>query len=210
MKQTDRPFLVAITGGIGAGKSTVCKHIQTKGFTVIYTDLVADKIRNLPQNVAALTKKFGNEILDGENISIRKLGEIVFTDTDKLKFLNNLLHPLVYRELQHKIDISTKDILFFEIPLLFENNLESAFDLTINISADLHNKIERIEHRSGISRAEILRRISSQMADEEKKKRADITLENNLGLKEIINKTNELLDKIHKFPYKQIQRIGEL
>ena len=211
MRQTVRPFLIAVTGGIGSGKSIVCRHLQSLGYKVFYADIIADNIRQKPQNISSLTKEFGVDIADDGNLSKVKLAEVVFSDPKKLQFLNNLIHPQVRAEMQQIIDENqTEEILFFEIPLLFESELEAAFDFTVNISAKLHNRIERIIKRDEVSIAEVLQRISSQMPDEEKKTKADVTIQNNNNINDLIAKVATLLKKIPTLSKKSIKKITDL
>ena len=210
MKRKDRPFLVCITGGIASGKTAVCKYIESLEYKVYYADIIASNVRDEPKNIDILIERYGDRVLDKGTFSKEKLSKIVFTDSKELQFLNNLIHPLVRKKIQNIIDESTEEIIFFEIPLLFESKLEAAFDLTVNISADLQDRILRIIDRDGVTKENALKRISSQMSGVLKRKKADITIENNKSTKDLTAKVALLLKDIPNMPQKKIKRITDL
>ena len=144
MKHLKRPFLVAITGGIASGKSIVSKWFEGQNFSVFYADKIGHELLNEQYFVNEIKGIVGKEITFNNLIDRKKLGEIIFNSEDKRKQLNKLLHPEIRKRMQQIIDTSSQETLIFEIPLLFENGLQKAFDLTINISARNEIKIKRI------------------------------------------------------------------
>ena len=136
MKPLKRTFLIAVTGGIASGKSIVCKWFEDKGFTVHYADKIAHSILEKDQIIELIAAEFGEFLLVKGMIDRKKLGDLVFHNKKKLRILNKLIHPVVKDEIQKLIDSSREDLLIFEIPLLFENNLEKAFDFIINVFSD--------------------------------------------------------------------------
>ena len=210
MKNPQRPFLIAITGSIASGKSTVSKWFENKGYEVFYADRIGHEILKNPDIISDLENEFSSEILTKGKINRRKLGEIVFSNPEKLKFLNDLLHPKIRAEMQKMIDNSNSEILFFEIPLLFENGLEKSFDLTINISTKQENLIQRLKNRNGLSKAEIQRKIATQMTDEEKQERADVNIVNNKEINNLYQKLEEFCNTLKDLPFKQVERLLEI
>ena len=210
MKQYKRPFLIAITGSFASGKTLVSRWFEEKGFTVHYTDKLGHAILQDEKVIYILAEKFGNEILENGAISRTKLGEIVFNSIDNLKFLNSILHPQIRSKTQAIIDSSREDYLVFEIPLLFENKLQDAFDLTINISTSQKNQISRGQKRDKMKIAQIEQRIKSQMSDYDKQKLADINIENNGTINELYLKLENLLTFIKKINKKNIRKLIEL
>ncbi len=210
MKQYKRPFLIAITGSFASGKTLVSKWFEEKGFTVHYTDKLGHAILQDEKVIYILAEKFGNEILENGAINRTKLGEIVFNSTENLKFLNIILHPQIRSKTQAIIDSSREDYLVFEIPLLCENKLQDAFDLTINISATKENQISRSQKRNKMKIAQIEQRIKSQMSAYDKQKLADINIENNGTIDELYLKLENLLPLIKRMGKKDIRKIIEL
>ena len=210
MKQYKRPFLIAITGSFASGKTLVSEWFQKKGFSVHYTDKLGHAVLQDEKIIYILAEKFGNEILENGAISRKKLGEIVFDSSENLKFLNSILHPQIRSKTQAIIDSSREDYLVFEIPLLFENKLQDAFDLTINISAAKENQISRSQKRDKMKIAQIEQRIKLQMSDYDKQKHADINIENNGTINELYLKLENLLPLIKRMGKKDIRKIIEL
>ncbi|MCK4653660.1 MAG: dephospho-CoA kinase [Candidatus Cloacimonetes bacterium] len=207
MKPYKRPFLIALTGGIASGKTTVSKWFEKKGFQVYYADKIGHIFLEDKDIISKLVERFGNNILSDNKIDRKKLGNKVFNSKEDLYFLNNLLHPKIRKETQRIIDNSTEDYLIFEIPLLFENRIEKAFNLTINISANKENQIERLKNNYGIPLKEIEQRIKAQMSDFDKQKLADINIENNGSIDELYSRLENLLNIIRKLKYKEVKEL---
>ena len=221
MKQSNRPFLIAVTGGIASGKTLISKWFEEKGYKVVYADKIGHKFLDDEDIINRLTEKFGEDILDNKKINRKKLGQIVFGSKEKLSFLNQLLHPKIRKEMQKIIDeyeelnTSSKDlcqvpILIFEIPLLFENKLEKAFDLVLNISSEKSIQIRRIIKKKKISEKRAKQIIDSQMSDFEKQKLADVNIENNLSLENLYEKLENQLQIIKKMKPGNMKRLIEI
>ena len=221
MKQSNRPFLIAVTGGIASGKTLISKWFEEKGYKVVYADKIGHKFLDDEDIINRLTEKFGEDILDNKKINRKKLGQIVFGSKEKLSFLNQLLHPKIRKEMQKIIDeyeelnTSSKDlcqvpILIFEIPLLFENKLEKAFDLVLNISSEKSIQIRRIIKKKKISEKRAKQIIDSQMSDFEKQKLADVNIMNNTSLENLYEKLENQLQIIKKMKHRNIKRLIEI
>ena len=221
MKQSNRPFLIAVTGGIASGKTLVSKWFEEKGYKVVYADKIGHKYLDDEEVINKLTEKFGEDILENDKINREQLGQIVFGSKEKLYFLNQLLHPKIRKEMQKIIDeyeelnTSSKDlcqvpILIFEIPLLFENKLEKAFDLVLNISSEKSIQIRRIIKKKKISEKRAKQIIDSQMSDFEKQKLADVNIENNLSLENLYEKLENQLQIIKKMKPGNMKRLIEI
>jgi len=221
MKQSNRPFLIAVTGGIASGKTLISKWFEEKGYKVVYADKIGHKFLDDEDIINRLTEKFGEDILEKAKINRKELGQIVFGSKEKLYFLNQLLHPKIRKEMQKIIDeyeelnTSSKDlcqvpILIFEIPLLFENKLEKAFDLVLNISSEKSIQIRRIIKKKKISEKRAKQIIDSQMSDFEKQKLADVNIENNLSLENLYEKLENQLQIIKKMKPGNMKRLIEI
>ena len=221
MKQSNRPFLIAVTGGIASGKTLISKWFEEKGYKVVYADKIGHKFLDDEDIINRLTEKFGEDILEKAKINRKELGQIVFGSKEKLYFLNQLLHPKIRKEMQKIIDeyeelnTSSKDlcqvpILIFEIPLLFENKLEKAFDLVLNISSEKSIQIRRIIKKKKISEKRAKQIIDSQMSDFEKQKLADVNIMNNTSLENLYEKLENQLQIIKKMKHRNIKRLIEI
>ena len=209
MKHPDRPFLVAITGGIASGKSVVSKWFEEQKFSVFYADKIGHELFEDKYFKNKIEDIFGIEFIINGSIDREKLGEIIFSSVDKRKYLNELLHPEILKKMQQIINASLKEILIFEIPLLFENHLKNAFDLTINIWTDEEIQLKRLMKRTSMTRDKALKRISSQMPTSEKKKKADINIENNTSIIALKNKLSEVLLKINSNNFRDVNDLLE-
>lgn len=204
MKQANRPFLIAITGGIASGKSTVSHWFEEQGFLVYYADEIGHEMLQNSELMTQLVSEFGTEILTNGLIDRAKLASFVFANPKKLKVLNSILHPAIRTRMQEIINLSTSDKLFFEIPLLFEGGLEKSFDLVINVYLNLEMQIERLVKRNHFSRTEAKKRINSQLPVEVKIEKADVNIDNNGNVNQLCNQLNNFLKILSSYPPKEV------
>ena len=202
-----RATLIAITGGIASGKSAVSAWLEKHGNKVIYSDKLGHEALKMPKVEEQLITKFGEEILEDGKISRQKLAKLVFSNPDNLLFLNNLTHPLIRKKMQDIADNSDEDILFYEIPLLYENGLADKFDYVINVFSTEDVKIARIKERDGLDEEAAKLRIKAQLPDHIKLDRADINLLNNGSLEELYRQLENIRDYFIKLPKKEIERL---
>ena len=210
MKHPDRPFLVAITGGIASGKSIVSKWFEEKNYLVFYADKIGHELLNDKYFKNKIENIFGKDIMINGSVDRVKLGKIVFNSAGKRIQLNEVLHPKIRKRMQQIINTSSQVILIFEIPLLFENGLHKAFDLTINISARNEIRIERIIKSDGITKDFAQKRINSQMPELDKQKLADINIVNESDLDNLFLQLQRLLPHLKELKKKDIKKITEL
>ncbi|MDP8204532.1 MAG: dephospho-CoA kinase [Candidatus Tenebribacter mawsonii] len=210
MKHPDRPFLIAITGGIASGKSVASKWFEEQNFTVIYADKIGHELYKEQYFIDQIEKIFGNDITITGSVNREKLGETIFNSEVKRKQLNKLLHPEIRKRIQHIINTSSQEILMFEIPLLFENDLCKAFDLTVNISARKDLRINRIMRRDGLTKESAVKRVDSQMSEIDRKKLADINIVNDSDVKNLILQLKELIKTITKLEKKDVTEITKI
>jgi len=203
----DRPFLIAITGGIASGKTLVTEWFATKNIPVYFADKLAHKVLQQPEIIGKLKSAFGSEIFVENRIDRKRLGEIIFKNDVQRERLNSIVHPQVLVEMNDIITLADSKYLVFEIPLLFELGLQNAFDLTINISAHQELRINRILHRDGITQDAARKRIASQMSEFEKQKMADINIANEGEIDDLNNKMENLFPLIMKLKKKNVSKI---
>ncbi len=167
---------IAITGGIGSGKTFVANYIKSKGYKIIDTDYIAKELMAKGENnYHNILKYFGSDILDinGE-IDRVKLRNIVFHDDKKRKLLNSITHPNIMDKTI--AESAGEGTYFIEVPLLFEENLESYFDQAWVVDCSEKTQIERVCERSNLSQDEVLDIIRCQMPRDDKISKADVVI----------------------------------
>ena len=172
---------IGITGGIGSGKTTVCKVFELLGIPVFYADTVAKSIMHTdPVLKDGILKTFGEKSYscDGE-LDRPYISSIVFNNESELNKLNALVHPAVFRAFDKwLIDHSDAPYIIKEAALLFETESYKMCDLSVLVVSPEVSRIRRVIARDGISHDEILLRMKRQLSDEQKKKMADYILVN--------------------------------
>ncbi len=172
---------VGITGGIGSGKTTVCKVFQLLGIPVYYADEEAKRLLEINDDVkTSIVKTFGNEVIDNKGlIDRKKLASLVFNNKENLEKLNNIVHPAVANHFENwlKENQSSKYILK-EAAILFESNAYKMVDKVITVIAPLELKIHRAMLRDKTDRTTIEQRIKNQISDEEKIKKSQFVIKN--------------------------------
>ena len=184
----ERKFKIAVTGGIGSGKSEFCNFLKEKGYPVIYADEIAKEIiTNNEEVIKRIKSAFGEKSYLNSKPDIQYLSEVVFSDPAKVKQINSIIHPFVIdiqnREMERLL--KTNDFVFLEAALIYEAEAEEEFDFVIVITSDKEKKIERVRRQRGLPETEIIKRMNNQIPDELKKKWADFTFENNGSLEEL-------------------------
>ena len=159
--------LVGICGGSGTGKTTICSHLAALGAYVIDADRVAREILR-PPVLERLSRAFGEEILrpDG-SLDRKRLGEIVFSDEEKLKKLNEITHPLITHEILDDIERHREQyaVIVVDAAVLQEAGLDRLCNRTVAVPAPLEARLSRIVARDGISREAAFSRIRAQKDD---------------------------------------------
>lgn len=150
---------IAITGGIGSGKSTVASVISELGYPVISCDNVYGQLLESEMFIKSLEKEFG-EIIHCGKLDRKKLADIVFSDEKKLQRLNDITHPLIMEEVFRLM--SGNKVAFCEVPLLFESGYEKYFDKIIVVFRNRSERIKSVVNRDNISESAVLSRIYSQ------------------------------------------------
>lgn len=176
---------VGLTGGIGAGKSTVANYLIELGYPVFNSDLVSRNIlMNDPDLRIKLLERWGRDILVDGEISRPKIASIVFNDQDELSFLNSQLHPRVREAFNHFCKESDSDILFKEAAIMFESGAYKSLDKIVNVYCDEKERINRVVKRDPVSIDEVKNRISKQWTDQQREEASDYTIIND-GSQEI-------------------------
>jgi dephospho-CoA kinase len=178
---------VGLTGGIGAGKSTVADLFSKRGAVVIRSDELARQVIE-PQTPGfkQVTSRFGNEIVNDEgNIDRAKLAQVVFNDDVALKDLENIVHPLVRERTNQLMSEQTSEtIIVNEIPLLLEKKMESLFDFLVIVISSEKNRLERLSQK-GVLEEQAKARMAKQVNDQDRKAAADFLIVNDGNLDQL-------------------------
>ena len=172
---------LGITGGIGSGKSTVCKVFELLGVPVYYAD---DEARSLLENDAEvkgkIVQQFGAEVLDENSVIDRKkLAAIVFINADRLALLNAIVHPAVANHFERWLKKNEQSAYIVkEAAILFESGAYKGVDEIITVVAPPELKIARVMKRDKSTAEQVMQRIKNQMSDEEKIKRSQYVIHN--------------------------------
>ena len=193
---------VGLTGGIACGKSTVAEMFVSLGAYLIDFDKLAHEVQE-PEGTAwqGIVDHFGCDILgQDKKIDRNKLAAIVFSYPEKLKELNNIIHPCLYDEWGirlKKIEISDPHaIVLSDTPLLFEEQMQRMFDLTILVFIPPEEQICRLIARNGLTEDEAQKRLKSQMPINDKVSLADIVIDNRGTIEETEIKVEEIWNEL--------------
>ena len=194
-------LIIGITGGIGSGKSTFSNEVIKRGFKLLDSD----------KEVALLYKKPKKEFLDYLNkIGLRKsiknkkidkkiIRETIFDDTQIKTKLEKYIFKIIRKKRKKIIKKETKlktKAIFFDVPLLFENNLGKDFDIIVSIISLKKNRLKRLKLTKKISEKTYKKITRYQTSDVIRKSKSDIIIYNNGSLKDFLKKTNIVLDRI--------------
>lgn len=186
---------VGITGGIGSGKSTVCRLFASHGVAAYDSDSAAKRLMNENSDLkAAIIEAFGEESYTLEGLNRKHLAKLVFSDEESLSRLNRLVHPAVredYREWCREHQES--EYVIFESAILFSAGFKSEVDISLAVLAPEELRVERTCRRDGVDRESVLGRMAAQLSDDDLAAEADIVLVNILE-----EETAEAVEQLHK------------
>ena len=178
---------VGLTGGIGAGKSTVADLFSKRGAVIIRSDELARQVIEPDTSGYELViSRFGKEIVnDKGSIDRAKLAQLVFNDDVALKDLENIIHPLVRERTNKLMSAQTPEtIIVNEIPLLLEKKMESLFDFLVIVISTEKNRLERL-YQKGLTEDQAKARIAKQVNDDARKAAADFLIVNDGNLDQL-------------------------
>lgn len=190
--------IIGLTGGIGSGKTTVSKYLKAKGFPVIDADQVARDIvaPGMKANLA-IGSTFGGEVMNVDgSINRKKLGDLVFSDQEKLDKLNGITHEEIVGTIKKSIAVfkgKKEPILFIDAPLLFEVGLDALVEDTWVIDTPEDVRIQRIQKRDLMEVDKIRARMETQMDQASKNAKATVIIDNSNGMGELISKIDQLI-----------------
>lgn len=200
VNQSDKPFIIGLTGGIASGKSTVANYFKEAEITVIDADHVAHDLLAKNQVIQKkLQQTFGTEVMANDGIDRKRLGQIVFSDSEKLAQLNQIMAPIIKQELLKQIDKQqTQKLIVLDIPLLFEQGYEKICDQVVVVYVNQKTQITRLMKRNALTQKQAKQRIDSQMPLLKKRQKADYVLNNNGDLTQLKAAFDDLLNDLKK------------
>ena len=190
---------IGITGSIACGKSTVSDYLIAKGYTIIDADKIGHVALTSNDAKRKLSEKFGDEILENNEINREKLGKLVFGNDDNLKILNSIIHPKI-KELILKLqeEHRDEDLVFLDIALLYEANFVDLVEKVVVVYVDEDVQLERLMTRNSLSKEEALKRIESQMSPREKASLGDFVINNSSSKEDAFQQIDEIIEKLKR------------
>lgn len=191
--KTAGPLVVGLTGCFGSGKSTVARLFREAGAAIVDADRLAHEALEPTSPVFQAIKKEFPDVLthDGEAINRAKLGGIVFSNPEKRRWLEALIHPYVFTRMAEEILRTQAPLVVLEVPLLFETGYDVQCAKTIFVEAAEQAIAERLQAK-GFTPLEIEKRHAAQMSAEEKRKKANFIILNN----STIDQTREEVERV--------------
>jgi len=193
---------IGLTGGIATGKSSAAAIIRGLGYTVLDADFLAKQaVQKGSEVLAKITQTFGQDILlpNGE-LDRSKMAKLVFADTLKREKLESIIHPWIKDEVLKRkkelADLGTVDLAFYDVPLLFEKDMQQAFDFVVLVYCPVSLQLSRLMQRNSLSLSEAQLRIDAQISIEDKKSKADFVIDNSGSLSDLENAVKLTLMKL--------------
>ena len=194
--------IIGITGGIASGKSTVTDFLKQQGYQVIDADQVVHELQEPGGRLyQALLSAFGPAILreDGR-LDRAKLGAMIFGNPDLLAQSSQLQNEIIREELARRRDLlaETEAVFFMDLPLLFELEYDNWFDQIWLVDVTEETQLSRLMNRNALNQEEAEKRIAAQLSLQEKRKRADVLIDNNGSLEETRQQLRDALQKLER------------
>jgi len=205
------PVTVAVTGGAGSGKSLVCRHLARKGAHLIDADQIAREVV-MPgtQGLKMVADHFGPSVLRADgSLDRAALRREILADERARKDLEAILHPEILLLMGARIRMASEtgcEVVVAEVPLLFELGMACQFDKSVLVKARRDVKVKRLTARDQVSQTDARRLLDLQMPDAEKEKYADIVIENNGTVEELIKNVDRLHEMIYLLIHNRRQK----
>ena len=194
--------IIGITGGIASGKSTVTEFLRQQSYQVIDADQVVHELQEPGERLyQALLSAFGPAILqENGRLDRAKLGAMIFGDPELLAQSSQIQNQIIREELASRRDLlaETESIFFMDLPLLFELQYEDWFDQIWLVDVTEETQLSRLMTRNSLSQEEAEKRIAAQLSLREKRKRADVLIDNNGTVEETRHQIRDSLRKLER------------
>jgi len=189
-------FRLGVTGGIGSGKSTVCKTFNVLGVPVFSADEEGRKITDTDTRLRNdLNNLIGEDLYASGELDRVRLASLIFNDNSLLESVNRLVHPLVFDKYRLWCEQQCSAYVIFEAAILFEAGAEAYVDMILAVIAPLEERVKRVMERNMMSREQVMERVKNQISDEEMIERSDFYI-NNSDNEMIIPRVLEIHNRI--------------
>ncbi|MFC2136090.1 dephospho-CoA kinase [Bacteroidota bacterium] len=195
----DKKSKIAVTGGIGSGKSTVCDVFREKGYPVIVADDIAKEILVDDENVKKkIVEEFGKDSYDSAGLNRKYLAEKVFQNPENVEKINLIVHPPTIQKINNlaREKLLNSDMVFVESALIFEAKMWKEYNFTILVASEDENKIRRVVKRDNVDDDSIIKRLANQIPDKDKRNRVDFVIENNSSIDDLKRRSLFILSLI--------------
>jgi dephospho-CoA kinase len=170
---------LGVTGGIGSGKTTVCRIFRVLGVPVFVADDAAKQLMNSDPDIRKKINEIaGQDLYSGGNLDRMELARLIFNKPEMLKSVNKVVHPVVLRTFDEWAEKAEEPYVIMEAAVLFESRGEAHVDRVVSISAPVEERIERVMGRSELSREQVLERINNQLEDDEREEQSYYVINN--------------------------------
>lgn len=191
---------IGLTGGIGSGKSTVAKLLATAGFLVVDADQLAREIVEPGQPVLAeLAQAFGEDVVEGGRLNRQLLAQRAFATQEQTDKLNAITHPAIRALTDRRFAEAAaagEPAVIYDMPLLVDLGLHQGMDLTVVVSASADIRVRRLSSSRGVNEEDARRRMAAQIDEPTRNAAADIIIDNNGGLDDLVPQVDLLIEKI--------------
>jgi dephospho-CoA kinase len=171
--------IIGLTGGIGSGKTMIANYIKSLGIPVYIADDEARELMKTTDIVTAISNEFGNNVLDNGKLNREALAKLVFNNPEKLKKLNDIVHPKVKKHFNTWVENNKKHpLLVKEAAILFESGSYKDCDAVITVTAPIETRLQRVVLRDKTDRDSVLKRMQNQWTDEERIAQSDYIIHN--------------------------------
>jgi dephospho-CoA kinase len=200
-------YLVGLTGGIAAGKSTVAKRwVEQGGFEIDADQLARDVVEPGTSGAAQILAVFGPEVFQANgSLDRAKLGAIIFADSELRKALEAIVHPLVKAKAKELVaGLPENTIAIYNVPLLVEASVDLPFDMVVTVEAPAKEQIDRLVKHRGMSEAEAQKRVASQASPAQRANAADVILNSNQDLALLLKDADSLWLRIQREAFEKL------
>lgn len=192
---------IGLTGGIATGKSTIARLFESRDYEVVDADKISHDVTQLGESgYLQILSHFGSDILlDNQQLDRKKLGEIIFKDADQRLKLENILHPLIQKkvsELRKQHEIAGLRYCFYDVPLLFEKDLQTQFDFIMTSWCPPDLQLERLMARNKLSLEVARERVAAQFPLIEKIAASHFCIDNSGSESDLILLVNHFCDQL--------------
>lgn len=196
--------LIGLTGSIGSGKTAAAEYLRSLGAFIIDADIISREVTEPgTEGARKIAERFGKKVFfsDG-SLNRKKLAQIVFTDKDRLKALNDILHPIIIKEMFRQAEERLKQFqdctIVLVAPLLIETGMHKKVDRVWLITAGDETRIARVMRRDGCTREQVKKRLASQMRDEDKVQLAHVVVKNDGDMERLYEQLRNALREMRE------------